>query len=128
MPQPSREMKTNSSGFTLIELLVVTVLIAILTALAIPQLFGTKERTYLASMRSDLRNLETAQEAYYVDNLSYAGSIGALGVMFLMSPGVSVAVDSASQTGWGATATHSNSAKTCSVVVTRAHQGNPTCP
>lgn len=121
-------MNQKSSGFSLIELLVVVLLISILTAIAIPQLFGTKERTYVASMRSDLRNLETAQESYYVDNLTYAGSIGAMGTTFLMSPGVSVVVDSASQTGWGASASHSSTAVTCSIAVTRAHQGIPVCP
>jgi prepilin-type N-terminal cleavage/methylation domain-containing protein len=121
-------MKTNANGFTIIELLVVTLLIAILTAIAVPQLFGTKERSYIASMRSDLRNLETAQEAYYVDHITYAGGIPVLGTTFLMSPGVSVAIDSSSQTGWGATATHNATAVVCTVAVTRARQGIPVCP
>jgi len=121
-------MKTNDRGFTIIELLVVILLIAILTAIAVPQLFGTKQRTYVASMRSDLRNLETAQEAYYVDNITYAGALTDLGTTFLMSPGVSVAIDSASQTGWGGTASHTATAQTCSVTISRAHQGIPTCP
>ena len=120
-------MKTNA-GFTLIELLIVTVLIAILTAIAVPQLFGTKERSYVAAMRSDLRNLETAQEAYYVDNITYAAALADLGTMFLVSPGVTIAIDSASQTGWGGTATHASTPLSCSVAVTRAHQGIPTCP
>lgn len=121
-------MKTNANGFTIIELLVVTLLIAILTAIAVPQLFGTKERSYVASMRSDLRNLETAQEAYYVDNITYAGGLPALGTTFLMSPGVAIAIDSSSQTGWGATASHTATAVVCTIVITRAHQGIPTCP
>ncbi|MFV1988239.1 MAG: type IV pilin protein [Gemmatimonadota bacterium] len=121
-------MKTDNTGFTLIELLVVTLLISILTAIAIPQLFGTKERAYVASMRNDLRNLETAQEAYYVDYITYAGGLPALGTTFRTSSGVSVAIDSSSQTGWGATATHQATAKVCTVTVTRAAQGIPTCP
>lgn len=121
-------MDRQANGFTLIELLVVALLISILTALAVPQLFGTKERSYIASMRSDLRNLETAQEAYYVDNITYAAGIPALGNNFLMSPGVSIAIDSASQTGWGATATHTATAVVCTVAVTRAAQGIPVCP
>jgi len=120
-------MKRNANGFTLIELLVVTVIVAILAAIAIPQLFGTKERSYVASMRSDLRNLMTAQEAYYADNLLYGASLGSLGVLYLTSPNVSVAIDSASNTGWGATATHTSTATSCTVSITRAYAGNPTC-
>lgn len=120
-------MKRKANGFTLIELLIVTVIIAILAAIAIPQLFGTKERSYVASMRSDLRNLMTAQEAYYADNLLYSTSLGGLGVLYLTSPNVIVAVDSATNTGWGATATHMSTAISCTVAVSRAYAGSPIC-
>lgn len=120
-------MKTRSEGFTLIELLIVTVLIAILAAIAIPQLFGTKERSFVAAMRSDLRNLQTAQEAYYVDYLQYSGSTGNLGVLYLTSPNVAVKIDSASQSGWGATASHASTPIVCKVAVTRSNSGNPIC-
>ena len=53
----------NRKGFTLIELLIVVVIIGILAAIAIPKFASTKEKAYLASMKSDLRNLATAQEA-----------------------------------------------------------------
>ena len=121
-------MKTNDKGFTLIELLVVVLLIAILTAIAVPQLFGTKERSYVSAMRSDLRNLETAQESYYVDHLTYAAAVTDLGNTYITSPGVSVAIDSATQTGWGGASTHTATPLTCSVAVTRSHAGIPTCP
>lgn len=120
-------MNRRNEGFTLIELLIVTVLIAILAAIAIPQLFGTKERSYVASMRSDLRNLQTAQEAYYADYLGYSASVGSLGVLYITSPRVTVSIDSATATGWGATATHVSTPIVCNVVVTRAKAGNPTC-
>lgn len=120
-------MKRKANGFTLIELLIVTVIIAILAAIAIPQLFGTKERSYVASMRSDLRNLMTAQEAYYADNLLYSTSLGGLGVLYLTSPSVTVAIDSATNTGWGATASHASTSISCTVAVTVAFAGSPIC-
>ena len=58
----------NRKGFTLIELLIVVVIIGILAAIAIPKFASTKEKAYLASMKSDLRNLATAQEAFAADN------------------------------------------------------------
>ncbi len=61
----------NRKGFTLIELLIVVVIIGILAAIAIPKFANTKEKAYLASMKSDLRNLVTAEEAYFADSIKY---------------------------------------------------------
>ena len=47
-------MVRNKKGFTLIELLIVVVIIGILAAIAIPKFANTKEKAYLASMKSDL--------------------------------------------------------------------------
>ena len=66
------EVMRNRKGFTLIELLIVVVIIGILAAIAIPKFANTKEKAVLASMKSDLRNLVTAQEAFFSDNQTYA--------------------------------------------------------
>ena len=58
---------TTRKGFTLIELLIVVVIIGILAAIAIPKFANTKEKAYLASMKSDLRNMATVQEGYFSD-------------------------------------------------------------
>jgi prepilin-type N-terminal cleavage/methylation domain-containing protein len=119
-------MMRRNAGFTLIELLIVMVVIAILVAVVIPQLFGTKDKVFVSSMRSDLRNLQTAQEAYYSDWQAYTPTLSNL--TFRLSPKVAVSVDSGTATGWGASATHSATSKTCSIAVSVQHAGTPTCP
>src|SRR5437667_4839349 len=65
----------NRKGFTLIELLIVVVIIGILAAIAIPKFANTKEKAYIASMKSDLRNMVTAEEAYFADSVKYSTNV-----------------------------------------------------
>jgi type IV pilus assembly protein PilA len=96
----------SREGFTLIELLIVVVIIGILAAIAIPKFANTKEKAVVASMKSDLRNLASTQEAYWVENRTYYGGVlpGA-GIPFNPSPGVLVVMVSATDGGWSARAT-----------------------
>ncbi|MCX8037259.1 MAG: prepilin-type N-terminal cleavage/methylation domain-containing protein [Candidatus Sumerlaeia bacterium] len=61
----------KQSGFTLIELLIVVAIIAILAAIAIPNFLEAQVRSKVSRIKSDLRSLATAMEAYYVDWNSY---------------------------------------------------------
>jgi type IV pilus assembly protein PilA len=61
----------NESGFTLIELLVVVAIIGILAAIAIPQFAAYRKRGYEATVKTDLRNAATAQEAYFAAEQTY---------------------------------------------------------
>jgi len=70
---------TNRKGFTLIELLIVVVIIGILAAIAIPKFAATKDKAKLASVKTDLRNMETAEEAYFSDYSSYGSAAALLG-------------------------------------------------
>jgi type II secretion system protein G len=76
---------TNRKGFTLIELLIVVVIIGILAAIAIPKFAATKDKAKLASVKSDIRNIETAEEAYFSDNQAY-GDQTALSTANLFNP------------------------------------------
>ena len=62
----------NRAGFTLIELLIVVVIIGILATIAIPKFAATKDKAKLAGIRSDIRNVMTAQEAYWADFATFA--------------------------------------------------------
>ena len=105
----------STRGFTLIELLIVVVIIGILAAIAIPKFANTKEKAYLAQMKSDLRNLETAEEAFLFDSLKYTTSLAALN-NFKTSSGVTIVVNSASGGGYQATASHSQTPIKCYVI------------
>jgi len=106
----------NRKGFTLIELLIVVVIIGILAAIAIPKFANTKQKAIVASMKSDLRNLVTAQEAFFSDNNNYASAIGtaqvnqATGsggvVTFTPSQGNVLALTYINASGWSATETN----------------------
>jgi type IV pilus assembly protein PilA len=145
-------MYKNRKGFTLIELLIVVVIIGILAAIAIPKFSNTKEKAYLASMKSDLRNLATAQEAYASDHdgsylsgsaSNLSGTVTPLAdggvVIFTPSSGVSITVDAQDATatdpaGWKATATHVSTMKSCAMFVGLASgdapattEGEPRC-
>jgi prepilin-type N-terminal cleavage/methylation domain-containing protein len=64
-------MRRSSRGFTLIELLIVVGIIAILAAIAIPNLLEAQIRAKVSRVRSELRSLATGLEAYAVDNRAY---------------------------------------------------------
>jgi len=66
----------NRRGFTLIELLIVVVIIGVLAAIAIPKFANTKQKALMASMKTDLRNLVTAEEAYSADSVRYTTDLG----------------------------------------------------
>jgi type IV pilus assembly protein PilA len=123
-------MSHLKKGLTLIELLIVVVIIGILAAIAIPKFANTKEKAYVASMKSDLRNLITAQEAYYSDNNSnYAQSTTNLGTNYKPSTGITVTIGGTTATGWQATATTPLTAITCFIDLGAGStaEGEPQC-
>ena len=107
--------KKNEKGFTLIELMIVIAIIGILAAIAIPQFSAYRTRSYNSSAQSDVRNIATAQEAYYVDNSTYTGDVvndlagATYGYMQSGSVNVSAGADS---TGYTITGFHSSGDKT----------------
>jgi prepilin-type N-terminal cleavage/methylation domain-containing protein len=120
----------NRKGFTLIELLIVVVIIGILAAIAIPKFANTKEKAYIASMKSDLRNLINAQEAYFADSTTYTDD---LGTAYATSAGVTVNYAANAGLGWTGTATHTGTTVTCNIYLgadaTTAgeNEGEPIC-
>src|SRR3982751_2272236 len=112
-------MTPNKKGFTLIELLIVVVIIGILAAIAIPKFANTKEKAYVAAMKSDLRNIETYEEQYAADNGGdyFGGTATSAAPLQGFSPSQNVTVTVTNVAGpppsWSASATHSQSAEVC---------------
>ncbi|MES2178739.1 MAG: prepilin-type N-terminal cleavage/methylation domain-containing protein [Gemmatimonadota bacterium] len=121
-------------GFTLIELLIVVVIIGILAAIAIPKFGATKGKAYIASLKSDLRNLVTAEEAFFADSVKYA-TYDTTKLKYRPSSGVMTPTIVVGSGYWSATITHSQvpsfscgiSVNTTNPVVATAGEGEPAC-
>jgi prepilin-type N-terminal cleavage/methylation domain-containing protein len=121
----------NRKGFTLIELLIVVVIIGVLAAIAIPKFANTKQTAYIASMKTDLRNLVSAEEAYFADSLQYTSD---LGTDFAVTTGNSTPAITVTGDGWTATITNINTpSNSCGIfigstsIAPATKEGEPTC-
>ena len=121
-------------GFTLIELLIVVVIIGILAAIAIPKFAASKGKAYVATMKSDLRNLVTAEEAFFADSVKYV-TYDTLKLKFRPSTGVMTPSIVVGSGYWSASVTHTQvpsfscgiGVNTANPVVPTAGEGEPSC-
>jgi type IV pilus assembly protein PilA len=126
-------MSRDRQGFTLIELLIVVVIIGILAAIAIPKFANTKSKAYITAMKSDLRNMVTAEEGFFFDSSSYSTSLTSIN--FRQSTGVNPPVITTGPGYWSATVSHSQlpssvcaiAVNTTNPLVTTASDGITVC-
>ena len=70
----SRRLSTrDASGFTLIELLIVLIVIAILTAIAVPAYAGFRTHALDSSAKANIRSALPAVEQFAADNIGATG-------------------------------------------------------
>jgi general secretion pathway protein G len=74
----------NDAGYTLLELLVVMGILAILTAIATPQLMGYVGKAKTQSAQIQIQSIGTALELYYMENGSYPSQ--SVGLKALVEP------------------------------------------
>lgn len=114
----TRRHRLPRRGFTLIELLIALTIVGLLMAIAVPMLGYVRERAYITSMKSDLRNLAVMEESYFYDHSFYTANLGTLEARgFLASRGVTVQIREAVPTGWSATVSHYATPRQCHLFV-----------
>lgn len=73
----ARDRRRKDAGYTLLELLVVMGILAVLTAIATPQLMGYFGKAKTQSVQLQIENIGTALELYYMENGNYpSASVG----------------------------------------------------
>ena len=93
-----------------------------------------KEKAYIATMRADLRNMVTAQEAFFSDSARYAMSLEALGERYQFSSGVELVSLAASTEGFQAKVRHYGTTVACWISIgppldsaLHGNEGESTC-
>lgn len=66
--------RNGQAGYTLLELLVVMGILAVLTAIATPQIMGYFNKAKTESVQLQVQNINTALELYYMENGAYPSS------------------------------------------------------
>lgn len=74
----SRNMKKSPSGFTLVEIMIVVAIIALLSAVLIPNMVRARVAANDSSAKATLKSISTALETYMTSNGTYPTTTTAL--------------------------------------------------
>ena len=77
----------NRKGFTLVEIMIVVAIIALLAAIAIPNLLQARMTANTAAAKANIRSLSTAAETYATANAgAYPADVPALATFIASAP------------------------------------------
>lgn len=83
---PRQRQQRANAGYTLLELLVVLGILAVLSAMATPQLMGYFGKAKTQSAQIQIQNIGTALEMYYLENGSYPSESAGLKALVEPTP------------------------------------------
>jgi general secretion pathway protein G len=78
--------KKKNSGLTLLELMIVIAIISILASIAIPNYLDSINRSRYVAALSDLKQISTAIDNYYLVNGVYPANLGVVGMANIKDP------------------------------------------
>jgi len=70
----------DNAGFTLTELIIVTIMVGILSAVALPSLIKQADKAKQVEAKLSVGAMNRAQQAYYLENTVFANSLSELGI------------------------------------------------
>ena len=88
MPKRLTRRPIRARGFTLIELLLVLVILAVLAAVVVPKFTSRSEQARTTAAKTAISNIETALDAFEIDNGRYPSSEEGLGALVGAPPGL----------------------------------------
>ena len=83
-----RRLYSREEGFTLVELMIVIIILAILTAIAVPSYMVLRNRARVAAAQSEMKNIATALEMYNADQDAYPTGDATAMIAALQGPSV----------------------------------------
>jgi type II secretion system protein G len=85
LQQRIQAARKADGGFTLIELLIVIVILGVLAGIVVFSVNFIQNRGTQAACRTQVKNVQTAVEAYYADQGSYPANLTALSPKYVKS-------------------------------------------
>ena len=75
------------------------------------------EQSYIAAMKSDLRSLVTAEEAFFAESVKYTNRIGAGGLIYAVASGNTLPRIALTTNGWHASISNKNTRTRCMIFI-----------